>query len=52
MIKNLNYFCKISVFGLLIGMVIASLAHKPELCTLLFGIQIACAYTAILTEEV
>ena len=52
MIRGLNYFCKIAVFVLFIGMVIASLVHDPEICTLLFIMQVACAYTAILTEEI
>lgn len=52
MIKSLNVFCKIAVFGLFIGMVMASLAHNPEICILLFVLQVACAYTAIATEGV
>ena len=52
MIKSLNVFCKIAFFVSFIGVAITSFNHDLNNCLLLFGIQIVCAYTAILTEEV
>ena len=52
MIKILNVFSKIMFFVLFTGVLITSLAHDLQLCTLFFGLQVVFAYTAILTEEV
>lgn len=52
MIRILNIFSKIMFFVLFTGVLITSLAHDLQLCTLFFGLQVVFAYTAILTEEV
>lgn len=52
MIKILNVFSKIMFFVLFTGVLITSLAHNLQLCTLFFGLQIVSVYTAIVTEEI
>lgn len=51
MIKILNVFSKIMFFVLFMGVLITSLAHNLQLCTLFFGLQIVFTYTAVLTED-
>ena len=52
MIRILNVFSKIMFFVLFIGVLITSLAHNLQLCTIFFGLQIVFTYTAVLTEEI
>lgn len=52
MIGFINVFSKIMFFVLFIGMIVTSVTHNLQLCTLFFSLQIVFAYTAILTEEV